>query len=146
MSEQDLDGFIDTYRQALQSMVSGDPLPVLALFSSHDDVTLANPLGPPCRGPADVDKATRLAAANFTRGSRTFEEVSRVRTSELAYLLEIEHAETTLASTGETQRISLRVTTVFRREDGQWKISHRHADPLSASRPATAIVEDREAR
>lgn len=79
-------------------------------------------------------------------GLDDFEEVSRVHTPELAYLLEIERAETTLTSTGETQQIPLRVTTVFRREDGQWKISHRHADPVSAARLVTAKVEDREQR
>jgi ketosteroid isomerase-like protein len=34
----------------------------------------------------------------------------------------------------------LRVTTVFRREDGDWKIVHRHGDPL-ASASAAEIME-----
>jgi ketosteroid isomerase-like protein len=29
---------------------------------------------------------------------------------------------------------SLRVTLVFRRDDGDWKLVHRHADPLVARR------------
>jgi hypothetical protein len=37
--------------------------------------------------------------------------------------------------------IPLRVTTVFRLEDTAWKIVHRHADPLTGPRPATAIAE-----
>ncbi|MDP1821068.1 MAG: nuclear transport factor 2 family protein [Acidimicrobiales bacterium] len=142
MSEQDLDSFIETYRHALQSMVSGDPAPVLALFSSRDDVTLANPLGPPCQGPAAVAEATRLASANFRRGSMTFGEVSRCHTPELASVLEIELAQTELEGTGETQKIALRVTTIFRLEDAAWKIVHRHADPLTSARPVAAIVED----
>jgi ketosteroid isomerase-like protein len=35
---------------------------------------------------------------------------------------------------------TLRVTTVFRREDGQWRIVHRHGDSL-ASRAAAGVAE-----
>ena len=34
----------------------------------------------------------------------------------------------------------LRVTTVFRRENGKWKIVHRHADPMPASDAARRQV------
>ncbi len=39
MAHQELDDFIDTYRQALQTVVAGDAAPVLAFFSARDDVT-----------------------------------------------------------------------------------------------------------
>jgi hypothetical protein len=67
VADQDLDEFIESYRQALQAMVSGAPAAVLSLFSSRDDVTLANPLGPPCRGRAAVEEATKIAAASLQR-------------------------------------------------------------------------------
>jgi len=146
MSQQGLDDFIDRYREALQAMVSGDSAPVLTLFSARDDVTLANPLGPPCRGRTAVDEASRRAAANFREGSMKFEELSRVVASDMAYLVEIERAETKLATTDDVQVIPLRVTTIFRRDGIEWKISHRHADPLAAPRPASAIVEHEETR
>jgi ketosteroid isomerase-like protein len=145
MAGNDFDGFIDEYRSALQAMVSGDPAPVLALFSSRDDVTLANPLGPPCRGRAAVEEASRRAAANFRDGSMTFEELSRVVTAQLGYVVEIERATTRLATTNDMDVIPLRVTTILRQEDGAWKIVHRHADPLTGPRPASAIAE-RDAR
>jgi ketosteroid isomerase-like protein len=37
--------------------------------------------------------------------------------------------------------ISLRVTTVFRREDGVWKIVHRHADPITDARPIQSVTQ-----
>jgi hypothetical protein len=50
---------------------------------------------------------------------------------DLAYTVALEH---TTASIGgaEPRPYVLRVTTIFRREDGNWKVVHRHGDPLSA--------------
>jgi ketosteroid isomerase-like protein len=36
--------------------------------------------------------------------------------------------------------VSLRVTSIFRREEGEWRIVHRHADPVTTARPAESIV------
>jgi len=54
--KSDFDGAIEAFRQASGPFLKGDPQPVTELFSRSDDVTLANPLGPPHRGPAEVDK------------------------------------------------------------------------------------------
>ncbi len=43
--------------------MTGDPVPVTEFFSRRDDVTLANPLGPPRVGPAAVDQAIAAGAA-----------------------------------------------------------------------------------
>lgn len=37
--------------------------------------------------------------------------------------------------------MSVRVTTVFRREDGVWKVAHRHADPITAPRPPESVIQ-----
>jgi hypothetical protein len=38
--------------------------------------------------------------------------------------------------------VSLRVTTLFRREDGVWKVVHRHADPITAKRPPQSVIRE----
>jgi ketosteroid isomerase-like protein len=141
MSETDFDRFVETYRQALQEFVRGNHGPVAELTSERDDVTLANPLGPPHRGPTEVRRAGDAAAANFTGGSMQFEEVSRYATADLGYVVELERTEVRLAGSEEMARISLRVTVIFRREGDAWKVVHRHADPMTAARPISAIVE-----
>jgi ketosteroid isomerase-like protein len=141
VSSSDFDGAIAAYRQALQEFAKGDPRPVAELFSRRDDVTLANPLGPPRLGSADVQKAIEAAAAHFTGGSVDFEEVSRCATPDLGYVVQLERQEAQLAGSEDMARISLRVTMVFRREGDTWKVAHRHADPITTARAITTIIE-----
>jgi hypothetical protein len=37
--------------------------------------------------------------------------------------------------------VSLRVTSIFRREVSVWRIVHWHADPVTTARPVESIVE-----
>jgi len=141
VSLHDVDGLIDAYDEALQAFLNGDPGPVSELFSRRDDVTLANPLGPPQRGWGDVERAIKDAAANFKGGSCRVEDVSRFATPDLAYVVRLERAEVQLAVSGETAPVSLRVTMIFRREEDNWKVAHRHADSIMTARPISAIVE-----
>ena len=46
----------------------------------------------------------------------------------MAYTVGYEHARASV--NGEPRQYSLRVTQVYRREDGEWKVAHRHADTL----------------
>ena len=46
----EVDQLIDQYQQALDAFMKGNPEPGKELFSHREDVTLANPLGPPAHG------------------------------------------------------------------------------------------------
>ena len=143
MSTADLGQFIEQYHRALDALVQGDPEPVQQLFSRRDDVTLANPLGPAVRGWSQVAEATARAASQIREGEPVaFEIISEYATEDLAYNLELEKVRAKNVVTGEFGDISLRVTTIYRREDGEWKIVHRHADPISAPRPIESILQD----
>ena len=50
MLSPDLVEMIEQYHRAVDAFVTGDPEPQKKLFSRRDDVTLANPFGPPVRG------------------------------------------------------------------------------------------------
>ena len=141
MSASDLAQVIEEYHQGLDAFVKGDPEPVLRLYSRRDDVTLANPLGPPARGWEQVAKAAR-DAASLSRGGAFigFETVSEYDTVDLAYNLEIQRTEAKLGGADEMSPISLRVTTIFRREDDRWRIIHRHADAITAPRPIQSVI------
>jgi ketosteroid isomerase-like protein len=141
-SDDELDRVIEAYRDALRAYVTGDPDPVLALWSQGDDATLANPFGPPCRGRAGIESATREAVSNFMEGGRLqfedvtsrFDEVVRCRTRELGYVVQLERHEGTLVDLKKPGVVELRVTMIFRPEDDGWKVVHRQADAITAQR------------
>jgi len=49
-----------------------------------------------------------------------------------------------IGTTTDKVPISVRVTTVFRRESGEWKIVHRHANPITEERSAQSLAQPAE--
>jgi ketosteroid isomerase-like protein len=143
VASDDLDATIAAVRRGVNAFTQGDPMPQNSLWSKRDDITLANPLGPPRRGWSDVEEAIERAAAEFRDGTVSFEEVSRVVTADLAYLVEIERFSAKVSGRDEPSSGSLRVTMIFRRESDVWKIVHRHADTITTPRPAESVIEGR---
>ena len=149
MPVHELEATVNAFRDALRSYVRGDPGPAMSFFSERDDVTLANPLGPPLRGPTAVMDGGRRSSDSFKEGGElrfadvltTFEEVSRYAASDLGYVVQIERHEGRLADRDNPIVIALRVTLIFRREDGAWKIVHRHADPITRPRSIETTVQ-----
>jgi ketosteroid isomerase-like protein len=123
---------LEQYHRAVDEFSRGLGEPVKRLFSNQGDVTLANPFGPPVRGWTKVSEALDYASARFTDGvvSR-FEPISEYVGEDLATILEIEHWKARVGNRPDIAPFVLRVTTTFRREGGDWKIVHRHADPIS---------------
>jgi ketosteroid isomerase-like protein len=139
----DLDQLIEQYQLALGDFVKGNPEPVKKLFSRREDVSLANPLGPPARGWEQVTQTVERAASNFTDGEMVaFENVAKYVTAELACVVWLERAKVKLGGMEDFAPSTLRVTMVFRPEEGTWKVVHRHADSITAPQPAESILEE----
>jgi ketosteroid isomerase-like protein len=138
------DEALDAFTAAQEHYLNGDPGPAQALFSRLDDVTLCNPVGPPCHGPEMVDRAGAEPSYHFSGGAVSgFEEISRFVTADLGYVVRIERGQTHIDGSPEPVPYALRVTMVIRQEGESWKIAHRHADPITAPRPLDTIVEGR---
>jgi ketosteroid isomerase-like protein len=127
-----LDELLDRYHRAADAFSRGDPDPVKELYSEADDVTLANPFGPARRGREAVMAALDYASSRMSAGRVVgFDEVARYTSDELASILEVEHWRARIGDRDSVEPFDLRVTTTFRREKDEWKIVHRHADPIS---------------
>jgi ketosteroid isomerase-like protein len=137
-----IDRFVDDYRMALDAFFRGDPEPAKRLYSHADDVSLNNPFGPPAHGWSQVAQAMERAAANY-RGGRSigFDRVAEYVTDALACIVEVEHYEAKVGGNPGVSAVDLRVTTVVRPEDGDWRIVHRHADPITSVRSPDSVVQ-----
>jgi ketosteroid isomerase-like protein len=125
-----LDGTLDRFHEAANAMARGDPEGVKALYSRADDITLANPFGHAVRGWTDVSAALDYVASRFSDGAVTdFRTLARYETSDLATLIEVEHWRTRVGGKDPAD-FDLRVSSTYRNEDGQWRLVHRHADPV----------------
>lgn len=134
MAADDFEAMVEAYRNGIRSMAHGDNAPVMSLNSRRDDVTLANPLGPPIVGWANIAAESAAVAAGFAGGTMSFEEVTRFVAPDFAYIVGFESGEVRRAGSDETVAMALRVTTIFRREDGGWKVALRHADRVTTDR------------
>ncbi|MFJ9787742.1 YybH family protein [Amycolatopsis sp. NPDC101161] len=112
---------------AEQAMHNGDAGPRTALWSKADPVSLFGAWLPIRTGWADVSDAFRRVAAQFSDSREyRFEVVAAGASGDLAYTIGYEHNAVTL--NGKPATYTLRVTHVYRREEGEWRIVHRHGD------------------
>ncbi len=132
----ELQEVLQQYHRTLDEFSRGDPEPIKKIFSRQDDVILANPFGPAVRGWKKASEALDFASSHFRGGEVTdIQTVGEYRTPELATIFEIERWTSKVSGRMEMSTFVLRVTNTFRREDGTWKLVHRHADPIATPHP-----------
>lgn len=142
MAALDFDQTVEQYHRALDVFMRGNAEPALAMFSHREDVTLGNPFGPVARGYNRVAETARLAASHMRDGEATgFESVAKHVSPDFAYLVEVERLRTKIDGTAEVAPVPLRVTSIFLREQGAWRLVHRHADPITTVRPWDSVIQ-----
>jgi ketosteroid isomerase-like protein len=138
----DLDQVIEQYHLALDEFSRGNPDPVKAFYSGRDDVVIANPFFPLTRGREQVVARLERSVQNFRDGEVGFQNVVKWVGDELACIVELEEWKTKVGGREDVTPFTLRVTTLFRAEDGEWKVVHRHADPITTPQPAESVIQE----
>ena len=142
MGGPDFDQLVEQQHVALDAFSKGDDEPLSALWSRADDVTLGNPFGPFVRGFEQVAATMKRAAALYRDGEASgFELVAKHVSDDVAYLVEVERFNAKMGGREAISPVSLRCTSIFRREDGNWRLVHRHADPITASQTAESVIQ-----
>lgn len=114
-----------------RALRNGDPGPRLRMWSSNDPVTLLGADGPAGTSGWDgiSDRFRSIATRFCDCREYEFELLAAGVSGDLAYTVGFERATMSLDG-GPAGPNVLRVTHIYRREDGEWKIVHRHADQL----------------
>ena len=120
-------------RQADLALLNGDSRPRKMLWSHNNPVTVLG-AAKTVSGWPEVESLFDWLASNFTNGDLYEMDVTAAGVNgDLGYVVGAEHSSASVG--GEASAlIALRVTLIFRREDGEWKEVHRHADPIPGVR------------
>jgi ketosteroid isomerase-like protein len=109
---------------------NGDSGERIAMWSRTDPLTLFG-AAMSGRGWAEIGPIFEGLGRQFAQCTSYENEIVAAEAhGDLAYTVALEH--TTASITGAPPKsYVLRVTTIFRREDGEWKVVHRHGDALT---------------
>jgi ketosteroid isomerase-like protein len=141
MSTFDFDEVVEQYHLALGEFVKGNPEPLKGMYS-HQQITVANPFGPPVRGWKQAAEIADRAALLYRDGEVVgFENVAKCVTPELAYIVELEGFRAKMGGRQDITPVTLRVTSIFRPEEGTWKVVHRHADPITTVQAPESVIQ-----
>jgi ketosteroid isomerase-like protein len=122
-----LDEMMPSVLLAERAIHDGDPQPRQDLWAHDGAVTLFGADMDLVTGWSEVGPAFDTVASWFSECTAYDVEVVAAGASrDLAYVVCFERSSCKV--NGEPRSYRLRVTHVFRREDGQWRFVHRHGD------------------
>jgi ketosteroid isomerase-like protein len=110
----------------LNRMVNGDSGPLADIWLHNATVTTMHPIGGREIGWDAVKGSFEQVAKLASKGKVGLKDQLIQVVGDLAYEVGIEYGQFTLA--GELVTIDQRVTNIYQREGGAWKIVHHHTD------------------
>lgn len=127
---EDLLTWVNTaLRQAELALHNGDAAPRRALWSLNEPVSVIGAWRN-ANGRDELDELFATLARSFSHcTSYAFELQAYDVVGDMAYTAGLEH--TSVSVDGQPRTYTLRATQVYRREGGEWKVAHRHADILT---------------
>jgi ketosteroid isomerase-like protein len=115
--------------QAELALHNGDADPRRALWSRNEPVSILGAWRN-AYGQQQVGEAFIFLEQSFSDcTSYVFELQAYDVVKNMAYTAGLEHISTSVS--GQPRTFTLRATQVYRREDGEWKVAHRHADTVT---------------
>ena len=133
--------FLVQMDEATRRVLNGDTGLWKELCSHADDATIFGGWGGFEQGWARLDAKYSWAAARFITGELALEYLVTNVTGNLAYSVALERSNVRLIDQTSPAPMVLRVTQLYRYEEGGWKLLHRHADPLMNITLPAAVLQ-----
>jgi ketosteroid isomerase-like protein len=125
-AEDEVKGTSSKFYEALSRMATGDAGQLADVWSHSETVTAMHPIGGEQIGWSAVKESFEQVAGLASSGYVELADQSIQTGGDLAYELGTERGQFKLA--GETIAIEQRVTNIYQREGGEWKLVHHHTD------------------
>lgn len=116
----------EQFYAALTEMANGEASSMSAVWAHGNDVTALHPIGGRHKGWDETRSSFEQVGSLASGGQVQLRDQMIQVGTDLAYEVGIEEGEITLA--GERVSLNHRVTNIYRREDGAWKMVHHHTD------------------
>ncbi len=117
------------FYSALQILFTGNPDPMLEVWSHADDDTYMGPGGGFQVGWPQISENLKKQAAMKLGGKVEPADMHIIVGSKLAVVQNYEKGVNNDAQ-GKQQKVSIRATSIFRQEGGKWKMISHHTDLL----------------
>ena len=115
--------------EAELALHNGDAAPRRAIWSRNEPVSILGALRN-AHGQQELAELFALLEQSFSDcKSHSFELQAYDVVGDMAYTAGLEHTATSI--NGKPASYTLRATQVYRREGGEWKVAHRHADMVT---------------
>jgi ketosteroid isomerase-like protein len=133
MSDRSFEQFLKIRKQASDDFVEGRFESLDKISTHKSPATIFGPKGDCVQGADAVNSTNASGAKLFQPGAtNTFEVIHMAADNDLGYWVGIQRSTVRMQGKQTPIAMNLRVTEIFRREDGEWKLVHRHADKLAA--------------
>lgn len=139
----DFKAFLAQFETATTRFLNGDRTQWKQIASHRDDVTIMGAWGAYEKGWGEVGARYDWAAERFVdSGARMdVEYLASGESGDLAYTIAIERSTVRVIGEEKPASMALRVTHLFRKEEGVWRLIHRHADPIMGKTAPAATLQ-----
>ena len=128
---KEFEAFMKERLEASTEFVEGNYEPLKEISTTESPATIFPPTGIFIRDAIEVNKFNQQGAASFLPGAKNeFEIFHQDADGRLAYWTGLQRSTVKMSAQSGDVVFNLRITEIFRKENGKWRLIHRHADQL----------------
>ncbi|HEY8780632.1 MAG TPA: nuclear transport factor 2 family protein [Mucilaginibacter sp.] len=132
ITDSSFQSFLPVWEECISGFINGNPSIWKNHNSQSDSATFFGAFGGNEKGWTEISARLDWASSKFKESGAKVrvEYISIIVNEDFAYTVSIERGEERFGNMEKAAPRALRSTQIFRKENGEWKLLHRHADPL----------------